>query len=186
MHEPPGPHDWSQKPMAFALNPGLVEWAYALTRNVALGEMDGTRKFRASYVGQANAQRPPFVLIGDSLGTARYWHGPALTRWAEHWVSMYTGGTGKFVMTDCEDQSIAYAIHLLETAGRVDSQRLLVLRTASNYSAPPHGESVVASLLTGESEGTALAAESAYRVGAPVVHEIVEQWERFRDHPPGS
>jgi len=172
--------------MAFALNPGLVEWAYALTRNVVLGETAGTIKFRGAYAGQPIAQRPPFVLIGDSLGTARYWHGPALTHWAENWVAMYTGGKGRFVMTDCEDQSIGYAVYLLERAKRVDSRRLLVLRTASNYSAPPRGESVVQSLLSGESEGTAVAADSAYRVGAPVVHELVAHWDRFRDTTPGD
>ena len=184
--EPPGAGDWSQKPMAFELNPKLVEWAYKLTKDVVLSDTPSTQRFRASYVGQPNAQRPPFVLIGDTLGTARYWHGPVLTRWAENWVSMYTGGRGRFVMTECEDQSISYAIYLLGRAGRVDPRRQLVLRTASNYSSPPQGATVLESLLTGESEGTMLAAESAYRVGSPVVHALVEHWDRYRDRIPGD
>jgi purine nucleoside permease len=184
--EPPGAHDWSQKPMAFELNPKLVEWAYELTKDVVLSDTPSTQRFRAAYVGQPNAQRPPFVLIGDTLGTARYWHGPALTRWAENWVSMYTDGRGRFVMTECEDQSISYAIYLLGHAGRADPRRQLVLRTASNYSSPPKGTTVLESLLTGESEGTVLAAESAYRVGSPVVHELVEHWDRYADRIPGD
>ena len=184
--DPPGAHDWSQKPMAFELNPKLVDWAYALTKDVPLSDTPGTAKFRASYVGQPNAQRPPFVLIGDTLGTARYWHGPALTHWAENWVAMYTGGRGNFVMTECEDQSICYTLYLLGKAGRVDTRRHLVLRTASNYSTPPAGKSVVESVLTGEAEGTVVAAESAYRVGAPVVHELLAHWGRYRDTPPGD
>jgi purine nucleoside permease len=184
--QPPGPDDWSQKPMAFELDPGLVRWAYDLTKDVPLTDTPATRKFRESYVGQPAAQRPPFVLIGDTLGTARYWHGPRLTRWAENWVAMYTHGRGRFVMTDCEDQSICYALWLLGRAGKVDDRRLLVLRTASNYSAPAHGVSVVQSLLNGESEGTLLALESAYRVGSPVVQAILAHWGRYRDAPPGG
>jgi purine nucleoside permease len=89
-------------------------------------------------------------------------------------------------MTDCEDQSIAYALHLLAKANRVDSRRLLVLRTASNYSSPPRGESVVQSLLSGESEGSAVAADSAYRVGAPVAHAVIAHWDLYQNALPGS
>jgi len=184
--QPPGKGDWSQKPMVFHLDPKFVHWAYALTKNVVLRDPPSLQKFAASYVGQPNAQRAPFVLIGDAIGTARYWHGPVLTRWAENWMSMYTGGRGTFVMTDCEDQSIAYALYLLEKASRVDSRRFLVLRTASNYSSPPHGESVVQSLLSGESEGSSVAADSAYRVGAPVARAVINQWSLYRDTLPGS
>ncbi|HWA84787.1 MAG TPA: purine nucleoside permease [Opitutus sp.] len=185
--EPPGPGDWSQKPMAFELNPKLVQWAYDLTKNTPLPDSPAIRAFRSAYAGQPAAQRPPFVLIGDALGTARYWHGPALTRWANSWVKVYTQGHGHFVMTDCEDQSLSYALFMLGRAGRVDPNRELVLRTASNYSTPPrHGKSVVESLLTGEDLGTIAAAESAYRVGAPVIHELVQHWDRYQYVIPGN
>jgi len=120
-------------------------------------------------------------LLGDTLGTARYWHGPALTAWANNWVKMYTNGRGNFVMTECEDQSIGYAMYMLGKAGRADPRRHMVLRTASNYSTPPRGSSVVESVLSGESTGTVAGAESAYRVGAPVVHELTAHWDRYRD-----
>jgi purine nucleoside permease len=44
---------------------------------------------------------------------------------------------------------------------------------------------VVDSLLTGEPSGTALALESAYRVGSPVVHAIVENWTKDETIMPG-
>jgi purine nucleoside permease len=184
--DPPGPHDWSQKPMVFELNPKLVAWAFALTKDVALPDTPEIKKFRETYVGQPIAQKPPFVLLGDTLGTARYWHGPALTAWANNWVKMYTQGKGNFVMTQCEDQSIGYAMYMLGQAGRLDPQRHLVLRTASNYSTPPRGASVVESVLSGESTGTVAGAEAAYRVGVPVVHELVKHWDRFATKLPGE
>jgi purine nucleoside permease len=180
----PGPRDWSQKPMAFQLNPGLVAWAYGLSKDVALSDTPELSQYRATYVGYPNAQREPFVLIGDTLGTARYWHGPTLNRWAEKWCELYTDGKAAFVMTECEDQSIAYALMLLGRAQRVDPRRYLVLRTASNYSQPPPGKTVVESLLSGEAGGTTLAAESAYRVGSPIVHSLVRHWDTYESELP--
>jgi purine nucleoside permease len=182
--EAPGPRDWSQKPMTFELNPGLVAWAYGLSKDVALSDTPALSKYRAMYVGFPNAQRPPFVLLGDTLGTARYWHGPTLTHWAEKWCELYTGGKANFVMTECEDQSIAYALNLLGRAQKVDPSRYLVLRTASNYSQPPPGKTLVGNLLSGEEGGTTLAAESAYRVGSPVVHALVEHWDKYETDLP--
>jgi purine nucleoside permease len=184
--EPPGEGDWSMKPMVFQLDPGLVAWAFRLSKDVHLDDTPALAKYRASYVGHPNAQRPPFVLIGDTLGTARYWHGETLTRWAENWCSIYTGGKAQFTMTECEDQSIAYALHLLGRAGRIDPKRYLVLRTASNYSEPPPGTTVVESLLNGESGGSVLAAESAYRVGSPIVHSLVAHWGAYESRLPGA
>lgn len=184
--EAPGKGDWSQKPMAFRLNPGLVAWAYRLSKDVALSDTPELGAYRAMYVGYPNAQRPPFVLLGDTLGTARYWHGPALTRWAEHWCEAYTGGKATFVMTECEDQSIAYALFLLGRAHRVDPSRYLVLRTASNYSQPPHGNDLLHNLHTGEAGGTTLAAESAYRVGSPIVHALVRHWNLYESALPAG
>jgi purine nucleoside permease len=182
--EPPGPRDWSQKPMVFQLNPDLVAWAFGLSKDVALSDTPGLTKYRAMYVGFPNAQRPPFVLLGDTLGTARYWHGPTLTHWAEKWCDLYTGGKATFVMTECEDQSIAYSLTMLGKAGRVDPSRYLVLRTASNYSQPPPGKTLVGNLLSGEGSGTTLAAESAYRVGSPVVHSLVDHWDTYESTLP--
>jgi purine nucleoside permease len=182
--EKPGARDWGQKPMAFQLNPGLVAWAFRLSKDVALSDTPELSRYRAMYVGHPIAQRPPFVLLGDTLGTARYWHGPTLTKWAENWSGFYTDGKARFVMTECEDQSIAYALYMLGHANRVDPSRYLVLRTASNYSEPPPGISVIDNLRNGEESGTTLAVESAYRVGSPIVHSLVRHWDRYESELP--
>lgn len=180
----PGPRDWSQKPMAFQLDNGLVAWAYRLTKDVVLSDSPRIARYRALYTDHEAARRPPFVLLGDTLGTARYWHGPSLTRWAERWCEIYTGGRARFVMTECEDQSISYALYDLGRAGRVDPRRYLVLRTASNYSEPPPAKDLVQNLLNGEESGTGLAVESAYRVGSPVVHALVAHWDLYASRLP--
>lgn len=176
---------WAIKPMAFQLNPKLVAWAYGLTKNVALEDSPGLQKLRAPYQGYPAAQKPPFVLLGDTVGTSRFWHGPIMTKWANDWAKLHTNGDANFVMTACEDQSIAYALSLLQQAGRVDNRRYLVLRTASNYCMPPDGASSVESG-TAELGAYLPALEAAYRVGSPVVHEIVTHWPKYRETMPGS
>lgn len=172
--------------MAFQLDPGLVAWAFRISKDVALSDTPEVARYRSLYAGHPAAQRPPFILLGDTLGTARYWHGPTLTRWAERWCELYTGGKARFVMTECEDQSVSYALHVLGLAHRVDPRRYLVLRTASNYSEPPVTKGVVENLLTGEEGGTTLAVESAYRVGSPVVHALVGHWDLYEAAIPGA
>src|SRR5450432_1920967 len=51
---------------SYHLDPGLVEWAYQLTKAVPLVDTDGIRERREQFT-QANARRAPFVLKGDTL-----------------------------------------------------------------------------------------------------------------------
>jgi purine nucleoside permease len=183
-NQKPGPRDWSQKPMAFELDAGLVSWAYNLSKNVALTDTPELKRYRSTYVGFPNAQRDPFVFIGDTLGTARYWGGPVLTQWARDWCKLYTNGKAQFATTQCEDQNIAYALYILAKAQRVDAKRYLVLRTASDYSEPPVGGSSINSILNGEEGGAMIAFESAYRVAAPVVHAIIKDWNLYENELP--
>ncbi len=172
----PPPQGWEPDRMSFALNPALVARAYGLTKDVALLDTDEMKAYRATYVGFPNAQKPPFVLLGEVLGSNRYWHGVALTKWANDWVKLMTGGKGNFVMTAMEDQGVAVALFSLNKMGKVDFQRVLFLRTASNYCMPAPKQNVVSSL-TAEYAGGVPAFEAAWRVGSVVVHDIVDHWD---------
>jgi purine nucleoside permease len=173
-------------PMAYRLNPGLVAWAFALTKDTPLSDTADAAALRALYRGFPEGQKPPFVLLGDSLGATHFWHGPQLTLWAEHWCPIFTGGDAHFVMTECEDQSISFAMYVLARAGRIDPRRYLVLRTASNYCEPPPRGPAPKSLDAEEEEGAVLAEESAYRVGSRVVHAIVDGWDKYEATTPGE
>jgi purine nucleoside permease len=176
---------WMPRPMAFTLNPGLVAWAYGLTRDTALPDSDAMRAARAPYAGFPNAQRPPFVLLGDSMGSCRFWHGRAMTRWAADWTRLWTDGKGEFAMTDMEDQGIAAALERLSGMGRVDFRRVLFLRTGSNFCMQSPAQDVNRSLQS-EYAGYLPALEAAYRVGSRVTHELAGHWDSYRDRTPGA
>jgi purine nucleoside permease len=167
----------------YTLNPALVAWAYALTKDTPIPDTPQMAAYRALYVGYPNAQKPPFVLYGESLGNSRYWHGKTMTQWANDWVKLWTDGKGNFVMADQEDQGYAYALHRLAKMGKVDFQRVMFLRTGSNYCMQAPGMDVNKSLHE-EYDGYIPSLEAAYRVGSPVVHALAVNWDKYRDHLP--
>ena len=170
------------------LDPELVDWAYRLTRHVALEDTDALRALRAPYVDQPAAQRPPFVRKGDNLATSTFWHGRRLNQWANDWTTYWTGGEGNFVTSAMEDSGTLQALTFLDQAGRADRERVLVLRTASNYTMQ-HRRATAAESLASETEGELSAflpaLEAAWRVGHPVVGELVARWRRYADRLPG-
>jgi purine nucleoside permease len=184
-NEKPKREGWEPDLMAHPLNPSLVEWAYALTKDTPIPDTDQMKAYRATYEGFPNAQKPPFVLIGDTFGSCRYWHGKAMTRWAEDWTRLWTDGKGEFAMSDMEDQGFAAALYRLSKMGRVDFQRVLFLRTASNYCMQAPKQDVNNSLHA-DYAGYIPSLEAAYRVGSKVVHELASHWDEYRDRPPAS
>ncbi|HAF42186.1 MAG TPA: purine nucleoside permease [Sphingobium sp.] len=177
--------DTDKLAMAVKLNQSLAQWAYDRTRDVVIPDSPELQKARAAWKGYPNAQKPPFVLMGETLGALRYWHGPGRTQWARDWVKLWTGGKGRFAMTNMESQSLAGAMAIAAKQGLVDPARVLVLRTGSNPSMPPPGQSAVDSVAN-EGAGQVAAYEANYRVGAPVVQELLAHWNSYKDQVPGS
>ncbi len=171
--------------MAYTLDPSLVQWAFELTRDVKIpdtAELAGRRK---AWVGFPNALKAPQVILGETLGSKRYWHGSMRNQWAQDWVKLWTGGKGRFVMTNMESQNAAQRIKRYGQMHLLDPQRVLVLRTASNPSMPPPGMDPLATI-GDETPGQVAAYEANYRVGVPVIHEILRHWDRFESVLPGA
>jgi purine nucleoside permease len=182
-NQKPTREGWEPDTMAYPLNESLVGWAYALTKDTPIPDSDGMKAYRATYVGFPNAQKPPFVLYGETFGSCRYWHGKAMTQWATDWTRLWSADKGEFAMSDMEDQGIAAALTRLSKMGRVDFQRVLFLRTGSNYCMQAPNQDVNKSLHS-EYAGYIPSLEAAYRVGSPVAHALAAHWDRYRDTPP--
>lgn len=171
--------------MAYPLNQGLTRWAYELSRTVAIPDTPALKQQREAWKGFPNAQRPPFVLLGETLGSVRYWHGPGRTQWARDWVKLWTAGKGVFAMTNMESQTAARTMKTYAKLGMVDADRVLVLRTASNPSGPPPGKGAL-DTIGDEAPGQVAAYEANYRVGVVVVHELMEHWARYENAIPAA
>ena len=108
-----------------------------------------------------------------------------MQQWASDWTRLYTDGQGICAMSNMEDHGIANALTRLAALQRVDFQRVLFLRTGSNFSMPPLGQSASESMVE-EYAGMVPALEAAYRVGSPVVHALVKDWSHYQTIPPGD
>jgi purine nucleoside permease len=177
--------DWAPKPMSWTLNPGLVQWAYELTRGVELYDDATAKAHRALYTRFPAALAAPRVLLGDSFGSCRYWHGARMQQWADDWTRLYTKGEGICTMTNMEDHGLANALTRLAALGKVDFQRVLVLRTGSNFSMPPAGQTAAESMVE-EYAGMIPALEAAYRTGSPVLRALLADWPRYVKEPPAA
>lgn len=170
----------------FELNPALRDWAFALTKDIALPDDPLIAAERAKFTGYPNAQRPPFVLKGDNVAAMTFWHGAKLNRWANDWTTFWTRGKGAFVTSAMEETGTFQSIEYLSKVGRADRSRVMVLRAGSNFTMPPPGTDPAGYLLR-ENQGFAgmtAALESLYRVGGKVVDEIALHWDRYEASPP--
>lgn len=190
-YQPPTPDPSSQSGTnLFHLNAGLVNWAVALTADTPLADTPDLQAIRARYTGFPNAQRPPFVLKGDTLAAGTFWIGSLLNQWAENWVRYWSGNKATFTTTAEEDAGMMQALTFLSQVNKVDLNRVLVLRTASDYDLPPPGQTA-AELLASEVGDTGYSGfipsvNAAYAVGSRVVNELVRGWDYYEGHIPSA
>ena len=169
----------------YMLNPALVAFAYGLTKDLKLGDTPAMQAVRAAYTGFPNGQKPPFVLEGDTFASDYFWHGTTSTQYAEDWVKLWTGGKGTFAMTEMEDSGVMQALRRLDKAHKVDFQRVMDLRVASNYCMPPPGHTAIESL-TAPFTGYLPSLESAYAAGNTVIQALLADWPKYGPKAPGE
>jgi purine nucleoside permease len=163
----------------YTLNQDLVTWAFQLTKNVPLADSEALRVARAQYTGFPNAIKPPFVTRGDNLSTSTFWLGKRMDEWANAWTSYYTGGKGNYMVSAMEDSGTMQALTFLNQAGRADLNRVLVLRTVSDYDREPPGMTPAESLQSMSDwkyPAFIPALEAAERVGDKIVRDVVDHW----------
>jgi purine nucleoside permease len=81
------------------------------------------------------------------------------------------------------------ALTNLAKSGRVDLNRVLVLRTASNFDSPPPGVSAAQDLKeqeTGHYSAYLPSLEAAFAVGNRVASELIDHWGTYSIQIPGS
>ena len=170
----------------YQTNRGLMLWAYGLTKNVPLGDSEHLKEIRARFGGAA-AHDPPKVLLGDEVSGSTYWHGKLMDTWADRWMSYFTNDEGHFATTAMEDTGTLESLQLLARAGKVDWQRILVLRTVSNYDQQPKGMDAATSLSSqriGQYGAYLPSLEAAYSVGHVMVSELIKNCSGYRDQIP--
>jgi purine nucleoside permease len=162
------------------LNQRLLAWAFGATRLISLEDTGPMRLQQASYAGFPEAQKAASVSIGGSLSTERFWSGSRMDEWANGWMDYMTDSQSVFVTSAENDIGALVAIESLGQAGRADPNRVLVLRSASDFTRPPP-QVDLATFLAAEQHGSYTANDASldalYRVGSPIVHQLQAGFE---------
>ena len=169
----------------YQTNRSLMLWAWSLTKSVDLPDSDKLKEIR-SHFNAAPAKLPPQVLLGDEVSSSKYWHGKLMDQWAARWMTYFTNGEGHFATTAMEDTGTLQSLQFLAKAGKVDWQRILVLRTVSNFDQQPNGMDAAQSLASqriGQYGAYLPSLESAYQVGHIVVSELIKNWAVYQPTP---
>ena len=168
------------------LDEALLQKALALSRDAPLADGDRARAYRAHYT-KAPANRPPRVTQCDTLSGDTWWHGDRLGAHARAWTKLLTDGRGTYCTTQQEDNATYNALMRAAAAGKLDSKRLAVLRTASNFDRPYSGQNARDSLkasTNGVTGGFVPATKNLYLAGSPLVRDIVAHWPQWREGVP--
>lgn len=172
----------------YVLNQSLNDWALSLTSTITLPNTEAMDKLRAKYNTYPLAQTTPKVTKGAHLSASTFWHGKKLNQWANDWVAYWTQQKGNFVTSGMEDSATLQVLTYLDNAKRADKNRVLILRTASNFTMQPSELSAAKNLeLESSSEGFAglqSAVEAAYLVGSVVVDYITKHWSEVENTLP--
>lgn len=173
----------------FRLNQGIANWVIQHCKGLDLAQFitEQDREQCARYTGDSAAREKPKVMLGEVLAGDNFWHGRMMNEWATAWVDYWTEGKGQFSISCCEDAGVMTAFTLLANANRIDCDRIIVTRSASNFVCQWEGATAGESLAEEdivELTGLATALESAYTVGTTIVNELVQNWSTYESLTP--
>jgi len=166
----------------FKLNATLAEKAYALSKDAELLDSDPAKAYRAHYPA-APANAPPAVSLCDTVSGDTWWHGRAISDAMASWAKTLTDGAATYCTTQQEDNATLTALQRGADMGRLDFNRIALLRTASNFDQEYPGETPADSLAS-NSGGFIPSVVNAYRVGSKLTEAILTNWDSWKDGPP--
>jgi purine nucleoside permease len=178
--------------LVFRLNPTLVAWAQALTRTVPLQDTQALvarrQQFsRPSSLSPLPSQIQPQTLRGDELSSSTFFHGRLLSERATRTVAYQTEGRGKYAITAMEDAGILQALKNLAAAGKVDWNRILIVRAASNFDQQRSGLTAAESLAQSKVATHSAyrpALENAHRIGSCIAESLLTHWPALPESDP--
>ncbi len=172
---------WSAGTEVYALNAKLTDYAFSVTKDVELLDGDGAKAYRKHYKGDV-ATGAPVINICDTLSSDSYWHGAKMAESMEKWVKLLTDSKGTYCTSQMEDNATLTALKRASEAGKLDFDRIALLRTASNFDRQGEDQTALESLKS-ESGGFKLATTNAYRIGKTYTQTILTGWDKWQEAP---
>ena len=168
----------------FHLNGALVTRAYQLSKQVSLSDSAAAQAYRARFPA-APANQAPSVLRCDTVSSDTWFGGTLLAQRAGNWSALLTDGKASYCTSQQEDNSTLEVLRRGQAAGKVDSERVLILRAGSDVDRPPPGQSDSDVLLNyADQGGFGPSTANLVLTARPVISEIVTHWARWKNAVP--
>ena len=164
---------------ALQLNPKLVQYAFALTKDTPLEDSDISKKYRQKYP-QEQARRSPFVGVGTHVAGDTFFHGPGLSKEAQYVCDQNKASV--YTITEMEGMAVGY---IVKKFGHAD--RLLSLRTGVNFDQGNPGETTLEHLDPAPGNypgGFDTGMKNTFAVGSKLVDDIVKNWKVWQNGVP--
>lgn len=172
---------WAAGTEVFELNGKLADYALKTTQGVELLDSDDAKEYRKHYTEEA-ATSAPKVTVCDTASADTYWHGTKLAEATEQWTKLLTDGKGEYCTSQMEDNATLTALKRAADAGKLDYDRIALLRTSSNFDRQGKDQTASESLAA-KSGGFPLATTNAYRVGKAYADSIIKDWKSWEQAP---
>jgi purine nucleoside permease len=171
----------------FRLDEALLQRALSLSHQVQLEDSDDVRAYRAHYQ-HAPANQPPQVTQCDTATSDTWWTGQRLGEHARRWTALLTDGEGIYCTSQQEDNATLNALTRAAQSGLVDIKRVALLRSASDFDRGYAHQSAIDALgaqfaLAGAAR---ISADNLVRAGLPLVNDIAQHWDLWRDGVPAN
>jgi len=172
---------WAAGTEVFELNGKLADYALATTKGIELLDSDAAKEYRKHYTQEA-ATGSPKVTICDTASGDTYWHGAKLGEAMTEWSKLLTDGKADYCTSQMEDNATLTSLKRAADAGKLDFNRIALLRTASNFDRQGKDQTAAESLAA-NSGGFPLATTNAYRVGKAYADSIIQNWNAWEKAP---
>ncbi|KFZ38539.1 hypothetical protein HR45_03685 [Shewanella mangrovi] len=170
---------WRAGTEVFQLNETLLQKAYQLSKDVSLLDTPEAQADRQIYPAGSIAAGAPFVSICDTVSADTFWVGSKIASAMEQHAAVLTEGKAHICTTQMEDNASLTALKRGADAGKLDFNRLLVLRTGSDFDQEGPGQTA-ADALAANGSGYKPAVINAYRVAHAVSEHIIQHWPQWQ------
>lgn len=163
----------------FEVNEKLRDRAVELASTAELNNgTETTIAFRALYDFEA-AKSNPTVVKCDGLTSDNYFTGNVLGDYFSSYAKMMTNGSAVYCATAQEDNASLEAFTRADKFGLVDFNRIIVMRTISDFARPPPlmANDTVGFFNNAAQGGFLPAVANLVNAGFPVVKDILDNWD---------
>lgn len=163
----------------FEVNEKLRDRAVELAETANLDNgTEANAAFRQLYNTTA-ARSLPAIVKCDALTSDNYFTGNTLGDYFSFYASMMTNGSATYCATAQEDNASLEAFTRLHTYGLADYNRVIIMRSISDFSRPPpsRANDTVGFFNDPQDGGHRLAYNNLPLAGMPIVEDILENWE---------